>query len=95
MRKFRTYHSTQGQLAEKVLQTLKKLDWNFTQNGQNITVDFGVSLFSWGAKLQIDVVSPHEININYRPSFPLQIVDWGEGERRIKKLIEELQKLEN
>ena len=80
-------------LHAAVRDSLNTLAWTVKQDGgQSLRAAVGVSLFSYGERVQIQVESDRTLRISSRNVFPLQFYDWGKNKRNVERFVSELRR---
>ncbi|MFK7802455.1 MAG: hypothetical protein AB8G95_12540 [Anaerolineae bacterium] len=80
-------------IHEDIKRTLSSLSWGITEKSANqILASTSVSLWSWGEKIIIDVLSDGSISVTSKCSLPTQCFDWGKNKTNVDQFLSELTK---
>lgn len=76
----------------RVQHALASLRWRIKQDDPaRIVAAAGVSLWSWGETVSIDVLPDHTLAITSKCVLPTQCLDWGKNRRNVEQLVAKLQ----
>ncbi|MDO5654925.1 MAG: hypothetical protein Q4G27_02160 [Flavobacteriaceae bacterium] len=81
-------------LNQSLINSLEILGWEYDLFEKQINVNFDLNAYSWGSTLEIELVNEQTLKLVYKTNFPLQIYDWGDSNRKIRKLMTELKRFE-
>jgi len=82
-----THSLNPKQIDVAVEDALAKLGWRFSFRDGVFQAFRGVSIFSWGERITIDVSTPGVVALRSRCRFSLQCVDWGRNQRNIRRFL--------
>lgn len=96
MRSFGNYTSLSNNIDELIKNTLTAINWKYTiENNNTYVINFPMNWYTWGSTMKIKVTNDRQCNIEVTTKLYFQIIDWGDGNRKIKKIIDELQNNEH
>ncbi|MDN4015101.1 MULTISPECIES: hypothetical protein [Chryseobacterium] len=94
MKNFEYYTSPKSNIKEIIPIALEKLNWNYDRNESHYTVKFPINLYTWGSIMDIKIINDSQFNVEVHPKLPTQIFDWGDGKRKIDKLMSTIKEIQ-
>lgn len=95
MKNFLYHTNPKANVKEIIPIALEKLNWNYNKNESNYSINFPINIFTWGSVMNIKIVNDSQFNIEVHPKLPTQIIDWGDGKRKIDKFMRTIQEISN
>lgn len=90
------YHTNAKSNVKEIIPiALKKLNWKYDKNESDYIIKFPMNLYTWGSVMNIKIVNDSQFNIEVHPKLPTQVIDWGDGERKISKFMSAIQEINN
>lgn len=86
----RRYDSNPDALRETVARTLSALGWTAYGHwsGSRFVAAVGVSFWSWGEKITVDIDGESTIWVESKCRLPTQCIDWGKNRRNVNAFFE-------
>jgi len=89
------YHtSLKSNVRENIPIALEKLNWKYNEKDSKYTIKFPINFFTWGSVMNIKIVDDSQFNVEIHPKLPTQIIDWGDGKRKINEFMLAIQEIE-
>ncbi len=82
----RQYDFSSNALQEAVARALNALGWTPFGNwsGRRFVAEIGVSVWSWGEKVNVKIDCDGTIWFESKCRLPTQCIDWGKNQRNVK-----------
>ena len=88
---FARYDCSPRELKEAIEDALDELDWSGSRSKRRQwTATTGMSLFSWGEKVIIDIEQDGGVSVRSEYAFPLAWLDWGHNRTNVRRFLKQL-----
>jgi hypothetical protein len=88
------YDCSAGELMDAIDEALGLLGWSGSQTDRwSFSANTGVSLWSWGERVEIDVGRDGRLLIRSECCMPTQCIDWGRNRSNVERFLKKLDRI--